>query len=138
MVTGLPTLKEGKYDFKAIVASGRRYLLSHEVSLPMALITCRDSDVEVQYLVKAKKVKTKGGKLGECEPTEAEDDIESKMEASWNQVQQKALEAALIKYPKGSTQDRWEKIAKCVPGKTKVRSINNKMEFAFCYHNILF
>lgn len=78
----------------------------------------RDSGGEVQHLVKAKKLKTKGGKHGEWEPTEAEADFESKME-SWNQVQQKALEAALIKYPKGSTQDRWDKISKCVPEKTK-------------------
>ncbi|KAJ1527798.1 hypothetical protein ONE63_007749 [Megalurothrips usitatus] len=79
----------------------------------------REFEGEVQHLVKAKKVKTKGGKLGECEPTEAEEDYESKMEASWSQIQQKALEAAMIKYPKGTTQDRWEKIAKCVPEKTK-------------------
>lgn len=71
--------------------------------------------------MKIKKVKTRGGKLGnECDPTEAEDDFENKMEASWNQVQQKALEAALIKYPKGAAQDRWEKISHCVPDKTKV------------------
>ncbi|KAK3928533.1 hypothetical protein KUF71_016780 [Frankliniella fusca] len=79
----------------------------------------REGEGEVQHLVKAKKVKTRGGKLGDCEPTEAEDDYESKMESSWNQIQQKALEAALIKYPKGSAQDRWEKIANCVPDKTK-------------------
>ncbi|XP_026282216.1 dnaJ homolog subfamily C member 1 [Frankliniella occidentalis] len=79
----------------------------------------REGEGEVQHLLKIKKVKTRGGKLGDCEPTEAEADYESKMESSWNQIQQKALEAALIKYPKGSTQDRWEKIAKCVPDKTK-------------------
>ncbi|XP_050439006.1 dnaJ homolog subfamily C member 1 isoform X2 [Adelges cooleyi] len=40
-------------------------------------------------------------------------------DSAWNQVQQKALESALTKYPKGSTENRWEKIAKCVPNKTK-------------------
>ncbi|XP_034248129.1 dnaJ homolog subfamily C member 1 [Thrips palmi] len=78
----------------------------------------RDSGEEMQHLLKAKKLKTKGGKHGDWEPTEADADFESKME-SWTQVQQKALEAALIKYPKGSTQDRWDKIAKCVPEKSK-------------------
>uniref|UniRef100_A0A224XBK2 Putative chaperone protein dnaj n=1 Tax=Panstrongylus lignarius TaxID=156445 RepID=A0A224XBK2_9HEMI len=55
-----------------------------------------------------KKVKTKGSKIGE--------DVE---ESNWTQAQQKAFEQALATYPKGSATDRWEKIAKCVPGKTK-------------------
>lgn len=42
-------------------------------------------------------------------------------DSSWSQIQQKALENALIKFPKGSTENRWEKISKCVPSKTKVR-----------------
>ncbi|XP_053983977.1 dnaJ homolog subfamily C member 1 [Hylaeus volcanicus] len=37
----------------------------------------------------------------------------------WSQEQQKAFETALIKYPKGMSLDRWEKIANCVQGKTK-------------------
>lgn len=37
----------------------------------------------------------------------------------WSQDQQRALEAALTKYPKGASVDRWEKIANCVEGKTK-------------------
>lgn len=40
-------------------------------------------------------------------------------ETEWSQIQQKALEAALTKYPKGANADRWEKVAKCVPGKSK-------------------
>lgn len=39
--------------------------------------------------------------------------------AEWSQEQQRALEAALTKYPKGASVDRWEKIANCVEGKTK-------------------
>ncbi|XP_049859046.1 dnaJ homolog subfamily C member 1 [Schistocerca gregaria] len=39
--------------------------------------------------------------------------------SEWSQPQQKALENALTKFPKGGSGDRWEKIAKCVPGKTK-------------------
>lgn len=42
--------------------------------------------------------------------------------ADWSQEQQRALEAALTKYPKGASIDRWEKIANCVEGKTKVLS----------------
>lgn len=40
--------------------------------------------------------------------------------AEWSQEQQKALEAALLKYPKAGAADRWEKIAACIEGKTKV------------------
>ncbi|KAK9296796.1 hypothetical protein QLX08_009316 [Tetragonisca angustula] len=39
--------------------------------------------------------------------------------SEWSQEQQRALEAALIKYPKGTSADRWEKIANCVEGKSK-------------------
>ncbi|OWR52243.1 dnaJ protein subfamily C member 1 [Danaus plexippus plexippus] len=38
---------------------------------------------------------------------------------NWSQVQQKALETALAKHPKGTAGDRWQKIAAAVPGKTK-------------------
>lgn len=44
--------------------------------------------------------------------------IAAAQEKEWSQVQQKALEEALIKYPKQAL-ERWEKIAKAVPGKTK-------------------
>lgn len=43
--------------------------------------------------------------------------------AEWSQEQQRTLEAALTKYPKGASVDRWEKIANCVEGKTKVRHL---------------
>ncbi|XP_037089934.1 dnaJ homolog subfamily C member 1-like [Pollicipes pollicipes] len=39
-------------------------------------------------------------------------------EAAWSQQQQRALETALAQYPKGSA-ERWERIAKAVPDKTK-------------------
>lgn len=45
---------------------------------------------------------------------------ETKEVQSWNQDQQKALEEALLKYPKGCN-DRWDRIAEHVPNKTKVR-----------------
>lgn len=42
-------------------------------------------------------------------------------EDAWTQSQQKLLELALQQYPKGAS-DRWDKIAKCVPSKSKVRN----------------
>ncbi|CAM2105324.1 dnaJ homolog subfamily C member 1 isoform X2 [Caretta caretta] len=58
------------------------------------------------------------------EQNEYSDDENRKKEKShnseelWTQNQQKLLELALQQYPKG-TSDRWDKIAKCVPGKSK-------------------
>nr|CAD7454811.1 unnamed protein product [Timema tahoe] len=75
---------------------------------------------------KRRKVKTKGGKLGAKllgSEEDGSDEGEGEKEPVWGQPQQKALEIALIKFPKGGTQDRWEKIAKCVPGKTKEECI---------------
>ncbi|KAK1172069.1 hypothetical protein AOXY_G4551 [Acipenser oxyrinchus oxyrinchus] len=43
-------------------------------------------------------------------------------EEVWTQNQQKLLELALQQYPKG-TAERWDKIAKCVPGKSKEESM---------------
>lgn len=68
-----------------------------------------ESVEEVSAEEKPKKVKTRN-----------ENTIST---AEWSQEQQKALEVALTKYPKGASVDRWEKIANCVEGKTKV----------FCY-----
>lgn len=40
----------------------------------------------------------------------------------WTQLQQKALEKALVQFPKGSA-ERWERVAKLVPGKSKEECI---------------
>ncbi|NWS67711.1 DNJC1 protein, partial [Crotophaga sulcirostris] len=62
------------------------------------------------------------------EQEEGSDDERRRREKSrtpeelWTQNQQKLLEMALQQYPKG-TSDRWDKIAKCVPGKTKEECI---------------
>ncbi|KFP31750.1 DnaJ subfamily C member 1, partial [Colius striatus] len=62
------------------------------------------------------------------EQQEESDDESRKREKSraleelWTQNQQKLLEMALQQYPKG-TSDRWDKIAKCVPGKSKEECI---------------
>ncbi|XP_015187470.1 PREDICTED: dnaJ homolog subfamily C member 1 [Polistes dominula] len=76
----------------------------------------------------AKKIKDEGLKPGECTEDTGMDKpkkVKTRNENSdntnidWSQEQQKALESALIKYPKGASIDRWEKIAACVEGKTK-------------------
>ncbi|XP_050093786.1 uncharacterized protein F54F2.9 [Anopheles aquasalis] len=41
------------------------------------------------------------------------------LSSSWTQQQQQALEAAIQRYPKSTSTDRWQKIANNVPGKTK-------------------
>lgn len=71
---------------------------------------------EPQIEEEPRKVKTKGGKLG----VKISDEADPKKNSTWSQAQQKALEVALMKYSKKSVVDRWEKIANCVPGKTKV------------------
>lgn len=59
------------------------------------------------------------------EQNESSDEESQKKERSraaeepWTQNQQKLLEMALQQYPKGAS-DRWDKIARCVPAKSKV------------------
>lgn len=69
------------------------------------------------------KTKTKGGKLGDAiqPPPVAEDNQQTQQipgQDGWNQPQQKALEAALQQFPKG-TSERWDRIAGKVQGKSK-------------------
>ncbi|XP_017880061.1 dnaJ homolog subfamily C member 1 [Ceratina calcarata] len=81
--------------------------------------------MEVTHM--AKKIKDEGLKPGTTEQTVVEErPKKTKTRAEnvdniteWSQEQQRALEAALIKYPKGTSVDRWEKIANCVEGKNK-------------------
>lgn len=46
-------------------------------------------------------------------------DLSGGSDEMWNLIQQKALEKALKQHPKGTDQ-RWDKIARCVPDKSKV------------------
>lgn len=61
----------------------------------------------------AKKVKTKA----------TLDDEQISSASNWTQDHQKALEIAIQKYPKKGHDDRWAKIAKSVPGKSKEECI---------------
>nr|CAG4647319.1 EOG090X0BHG [Megafenestra aurita] len=76
------------------------------------------------FRVEKKKEKTRGGKnnILMAEPTQANYGIEAEEQplgsAGWTQKQQKSLETALACYTKGCA-ERWERIAKAVPGKTK-------------------
>ncbi|XP_010142803.1 PREDICTED: dnaJ homolog subfamily C member 1-like [Buceros rhinoceros silvestris] len=85
-------------------------------------------------LLAAKEVaeeKSRGRRQKDFDNTEQEEesDDESRRRAKsrapeelWTQNQQKLLEMALQQYPKG-TSDRWDKIAKCVPAKSKEECI---------------
>lgn len=73
--------------------------------------------------------KAKGRRQRDFDPTAVDEDSEEekkqpkeKLSAAdevWTQNQQKLLELALQQYPRG-TAERWDKIAKVVPGKSKV------------------
>lgn len=64
------------------------------------------------------------GVLAEERPKKIKTRIENTVSTTeWSQEQQRALEAALMKYPKGASIDRWEKIANCIEGKTRVRPL---------------
>jgi hypothetical protein len=73
---------------------------------------------EEEVEIVPKKVKTKGGKL------KVDEGAGTDANTQWSQPQQKALENALIKFPKG-TSERWVKIAKCVPEKSMVKLITH-------------
>lgn len=74
------------------------------------------------------KEKAKGRRQRDFDPTAVDEDSEeekkqpkekqSVTEEFWMQNQQKLLELALQQYPRG-TAERWDKIAKVVPGKSK-------------------
>ncbi|XP_011497522.1 PREDICTED: dnaJ homolog subfamily C member 1-like [Ceratosolen solmsi marchali] len=75
----------------------------------------------------AKKVKDEGLKPNQQKDESAIEEskkVKTRAEvientSEWSQEQQKALEIALLKYPKGSSLDRWEKISSYIEGKTK-------------------
>ncbi|XP_051990069.1 dnaJ homolog subfamily C member 1-like [Xyrauchen texanus] len=75
--------------------------------------------------------RVKGRRQRDFDPTAVDEDSEDEKKTSaskekpsaasddvWTQNQQKLLELALQQYPRGTT-ERWDRIAKAVPGKTK-------------------
>lgn len=83
--------------------------------------------------------KVRGRRQKDFDPTAVEEEEagpqESKEKAEpsvWTQNQQKLLELALQQFPRG-TSERWDRIAKVVPGKTKVglRLLYSFMLFLF-------
>lgn len=75
------------------------------------------------------KEKPKGRRQRDFDPTAVDEDSEEEKkllkekpgaaDEVWTQSQQKLLELALQQYPRG-TAERWDRIAKVVPGKSKV------------------
>lgn len=73
-------------------------------------------------------MKVRGRRQRDFDPTAPEEEEEGAEPENreraeplvWTQNQQKLLELALQQFPKG-TAERWDRIAKVVPGKTKVR-----------------
>lgn len=68
------------------------------------------------------EVKVRGRRQRDFDPaTVDEEEAEPQAEPTvWTQNQQKLLELALQQFPRG-TPERWDRIAKVVPGKSKVR-----------------
>lgn len=101
------------------------------------------SVAEVTFM--ANKIKTSNIKIGtEEEEVQEQPKVKQKTRVKtdeqaeesakkWSQQQQKALEEALAKYPKGCS-DRWDRIGEYVPDKTKVRKIG----FLSCKFFLLF
>lgn len=74
------------------------------------------------------EVKVRGRRQRDFDPLVVEDEEADPQESrektdpvTWTQNQQKLLELALQQFPRG-TAERWDRIAKVVPGKTKVRA----------------
>lgn len=89
--------------------------------------------------------KVRGRRQKDFDPTAVEEEEagpqESKEKAEtgvWTQNQQKLLELALQQFPRG-TSERWDRIAKVVPGKTKVglRLPHSFMVFLFAEKKML-
>uniref|UniRef100_A0A8C3JN27 DnaJ heat shock protein family (Hsp40) member C1 n=1 Tax=Calidris pygmaea TaxID=425635 RepID=A0A8C3JN27_9CHAR len=118
----IPEQTDVQIDQKETIASETRHRKRKTVKAPeMTLPATKEVPEE----------KGRGRRQKDFDNTEQEEesDDESRrreksraLEELWTQNQQKLLEMALQQYPKG-TSDRWDKIAKCVPGKSKEECI---------------
>lgn len=115
----IPEQMDVQIDQKETIASETRHRKRKIVKAP---------EVTLPATKEVPEEKGRGRRQKDFDNTEQEeesDDESRKKEKSrapeelWTQNQQKLLEMALQQYPKG-TSDRWDKIAKCVPGKSKV------------------
>lgn len=115
----IPEQMDVQTDQKEITASETRHRKRKIVKAP---------EITLPAMKEVPEEKGRGRRQKDFDNTEQEeesDDESRKREKSrapeelWTQNQQKLLEMALQQYPKG-TSDRWDKIAKCVPGKNKV------------------
>lgn len=70
--------------------------------------------------------------------TKTDDKKAGSTETNWTQEQQKALEAAIQKHLKRpGNEDRWLKIANCVPGKTKEECMLRFERFILLFHEFM-
>ncbi|XP_074903857.1 dnaJ homolog subfamily C member 1 [Buteo buteo] len=118
----IPEQMDVQTDQKEITASETRHRKRKIVKAP---------EITLPAMKEVPEEKGRGRRQKDFDNTEQEeesDDESRKREKSrapeelWTQNQQKLLEMALQQYPKG-TSDRWDKIAKCVPGKSKEECI---------------
>lgn len=118
----IPEQPDSQTDLKESAASETRHRKRKLVKAPETGLTATKEVPEEKGRGRRQK------DFDNTEQEEESDDESRKREKSraledlWTQNQQKLLEMALQQYPKGTT-DRWDKIAKCVPGKSKVQSV---------------
>lgn len=122
--------EEGNYDHipeQVDVQADQKETTASEIRHRKRRIV-RAPEMPLPAMKEAPEEKGRGRRQKDFDNTEQEeesDDESRKREKSrvpeelWTQNQQKLLETALQQHPKG-TSDRWDKIAKCVPGKSKV------------------
>ncbi|XP_004859993.1 dnaJ homolog subfamily C member 1 [Heterocephalus glaber] len=99
------------------------------LALPDAIVTPREEDAarepEARVRRRRPEEKARGRRqrdfeeAARAESSEDDEDGEAARRAGpWTQAQQRLLELALQQYPRGAA-DRWDRIARCVPDKSK-------------------
>ncbi|NXC69971.1 DNJC1 protein, partial [Anhinga anhinga] len=118
----IPEQMDVQIDQKETIASETRHRKRKIIKAP---------EITLPATKEVPEEKGRGRRQKDFDNTEQEEDSDDESrkreksrapEELWTQNQQKLLEMALQQYPKG-TSDRWDKIAKCVPGKSKEECI---------------